>query len=201
MKLSIRFLNLCERARVIGLICALACLTASCTSLIDATHKGPVADNLGKRPLGTRWNDEMLESKATVNIRSAHPRLKEANFRVTSFNGVVLLTGQIASKEIQNLAERTVNDLRGVRKVYNKLQISGPTSMVSRSNDAWLVTKIKTAMFVNDETDANRIKVVTENGVVYLLGLLTRDEADKAVEVSRSVYGVQKIVKVFEYIN
>jgi osmotically-inducible protein OsmY len=94
-----------------------------------------------------------------------------------------------------------VHDLRGVRKVHNELQISGPTSMVSRSNDAWLVTKIKTAMFVNDETDALRIKVVTENGVVYLLGLLTRDEADKAVEVSRSVYGVQKIVKVFEYIN
>ena len=73
--------------------------------------------------------------------------------------------------------------------------------MMARTNDAWLTTKIKTALFTGEDTETGRVKVVTENGIVYLMGLLSRTEADAAVETTRQVFGVQKIVKVFEYIN
>ncbi|MBT5876387.1 MAG: BON domain-containing protein, partial [Candidatus Latescibacteria bacterium] len=75
------------------------------------------------------------------------------------------------------------------------------TSVISRTNDSWLTTKTKSALSASDKADASRIKVVTENGVVYMMGLLTRAEADAAVEITRQIQGVQKIVKVFEYIN
>ena len=87
------------------------------------------------------------------------------------------------------------------RKVHNELAVAGPTSMISRTNDSWLTTKIKSALAAEEDTDATRIKVVTENGVVFLLGLLSRAEADAAVAVTRDIQGVQKIVKLFEYMN
>ena len=91
--------------------------------------------------------------------------------------------------------------MRKVRTVHNELEIAGPTTMMARTNDAWLTTKVKTVLITNPETDAGRVKVVTENGVVYLMGLLSRTESEAAVEKTRQVFGVQKIVKIFEYIN
>jgi osmotically-inducible protein OsmY len=102
---------------------------------------------------------------------------------------------------MRELAEKTVKNMRKVRTVHNELEVAGPTSMVARSNDSWLTTKIKSKMALSSAVDANRFKIVTENGVVYMMGLVTRDEASAAVDLTRQVYGVQKIVKVFEYLN
>ena len=99
------------------------------------------------------------------------------------------------------LATHEVERLRNVRKVYNELAVTGPTSMISRTNDSWLTTKIKSALVAAEDTDASRIKVVTENGVVFMMGLLTRAEADAAVNITRQIQGVQKVVKLFEYMN
>ena len=120
---------------------------------------------------------------------------------VTSFNGQVLLTGQVSSEEEKQAAGAAIKDLRKVRTVHNELEIAGPTSLVARTNDSWLTTKVKTALFTNEDTYAGRVKVVTENGVVYLMGLLSKAESEATVEKTRQVFGVQKIVKVFEYID
>ncbi len=161
----------------------------------------PASEDYGKRSFGTYWDDQMAESRGKKLIRDAHPDLEEAHITVTSFNGVALLTGQVPSEEARQLAESTLVKLRHVKTVHNELQIAGPTSMVARTNDTWLTTKVKTALFTDEGTQSGRIKIVTEDGVVYLMGLLTRNEGDVAVERARTVYGVQKIVKVFEYIN
>ncbi len=162
---------------------------------------GPSSDDIGKRSFGTKLDDGRTESLAKKNIKKAHPDLEKAHINVTSFNSVVLLTGQVPNAEAAELAGNVAKDIRNVRQVHNELEIAGPTSMLARTNDGWLGTKIKTQMITSDETDAGRIKVVTENGVVYLMGLLTRSEAEKAVELTRRVFGVQKIVQVFDYIN
>ncbi len=162
---------------------------------------GPRSDDAGKRTLGTRLDDSRTESLAKRNIRAAHPELQDAHFDVTSFNGIVLITGQVPSQEAIDIASKLVADMRNIQQVHNELEIAGPTSMLARTNDSWLTTKIKTTMAGSSSTDAIRIKVVTENGVVYLMGLLTREEAQAAVELTRKIYGVQKIVKVFEYLN
>ncbi len=169
--------------------------------LTACTAFGPKTDDYGKRTFGTKLDDGRVESLAKRNIRAADPALDTSHFKVTSFNGTVLITGQVPSQELIELASKTVNGMRNITQVHNELVVAGPTSLISRSNDGWLSTKIKTSMMASSATDANRIKVVTSNGVVYMLGLLTREEAEAAVSLTRNIYGVQKIVKIFEYIN
>jgi len=162
---------------------------------------GPTSENYGKRTLGTVWDDQMIESRGKANIRAADPQLKKAHISITAFNGMVLLTGQVASEELKKTAHDAIADLRKVRTVHNELEVAGPTSMMARTNDSWLTTKVKTALLSSSDTEGSRVKVVTENGTVFLMGLITRSEAEAAVEKTRKVFGVQKIVKVFEYIN
>lgn len=175
------------------------CTLMGCSTMMNWTNSG--SENFGKRTAGTVMDDQLIESRAKVNIENSHEALKKAKIDVNSFNGIVLLTGQVESEDLKALASSSIQDLRKVRKVHNELRIAGPTSLIARTNDAWLTTKIKSLMAASKEVSANRIKVVTENGVVFLMGLLTTHEADAATRVARSAYGVQKIVKVFEYIN
>lgn len=178
-----------------ALVLTLVATLTGCSALT------PASEDYGKRSFGTYWDDQTTESRAKKVLREAHPDLKDAHFSVTSFNGVVLLTGQVPSEEAREVATETVDELRHVKTIHNELQVAGPTSMVARSNDAWLSTKVKTALVTDDAIEGSRVKVVTEDGVVYLMGLLTRNEADTVVEKARQVFGVQKIVKAFEYIN
>tara|TARA_R110002072_G_scaffold2252_2_gene18603 strand:+ start:68544 stop:69107 length:564 start_codon:yes stop_codon:yes gene_type:complete len=162
---------------------------------------GPMSEDLGKRTIGTSIDDMMITSRAKSNIKSASEQLDKAHIDVTSFSGIVLLTGQVPSEEAKHEAEQAIEGLRHVRLIHNELEMAGPTSIPSRMNDSYLSTKVKTALIADSNTQGGRTKVVTENGVVYLMGLLTRDEAEAAVAKAREVFGVQKIVKVFEYIN
>ena len=147
------------------------------------------------------FDDSRNASLAKKLIKASHPSYIDTNFEVTSFNGIVLITGQVPSTTMILVATREVERLRNVRKVHNELTVAGPTSMISRTNDSWLTTKIKSALVATEDTDASRIKVVTENGVVFMMGLLTRAEADAAVDITRQIQGVQKVVKLFEYMN
>lgn len=158
-------------------------------------------DDRTTRTFGTLWDDQMVESKGRVRIKKAHPELRKAHISITAYNGVVLLIGQVSSEELKKLAADKVGELQKVRRIYNELTIAGPTSIFSRANDSWLTTKIKTKMAASKKVDANRIKVVTENGIVYLLGMVTREESEAAVELVRKTYGVQKVVKVFEIVK
>jgi len=172
-----------------------------CAAVLDATHDGPIQPDPGERSFGTYIDDQQLETITRVNIGKAHPALKAANIDVVSFNGVVLLTGQVPSNELRNLAGATAQQVHSVRQVYNEIQVRGTTSMLARTSDTWLTTKVKSALLTDKEIDSGRIKVVTENGVVYLMGLLTRQEAENAAEKTRTVGGVQKVVKAVEYID
>ena len=172
-----------------------------CAAVLDATHDGPIQPDPGERSFGTYIDDQQLETITRVNIGKAHPALKAANIDVVSFNGVVLLTGQVPSSELRNLAGATAQQVHSVRQVYNEIQVRGTTSMLARTSDTWLTTKVKSALLTDKEIDSGRIKVVTENGVVYLMGLLTRQEAENAAEKTRTVGGVQKVVKAVEYID
>lgn len=180
---------------------ALLLTSAGCTTIVDATTSGPIQLDPGKRSFGTVIDDEKLETVAKVNIRKADPWLEQSNITVVSFNGIILLTGQAPTTELRQKAGDTVKIIHGVRQVFNEIQVQGQTSLLARSNDSWLTTKVKTALLTNKEIDSGRIKVVTEDGVVYLLGLLTQAEANRAANVASTVDGVQKVVKAVEYID
>ncbi|WP_250458566.1 BON domain-containing protein [Microbulbifer litoralis] len=179
----------------------LAGTLSGCATVLEATHDGPIEQDPGERSFGTYMDDRKIETITTVNINKAHPDLKASNININVFNGVVLLTGQVQDNELRLLAGRTAQQIQNVRQVYNEVQVRGNVSFLASSSDAWLTTKVKSVLLANEEVDSGRIKVITENGVVYLMGLLTRAEAERAAEVTRSIGGVQKVVKAVEYID
>jgi osmotically-inducible protein OsmY len=187
----------------LSLLALTLCLGISgCSSVINASREAPIDDDRGTRTFGSKIDDSLIETKVAVNIAKANPDLDNAShIVVTSFNGIVLLAGQTPRADLKQLAEQTASQVQKVKKVNNELQVTGPSSMLARSNDAWLTSKIKTEMLTDSAIPGSRIKVVTENGIVYLLGLLTQAEATRATNLVQGVGGVQKIVKLFEYID
>lgn len=153
------------------------------------------------RSTGTMIDDQAIESMVKREIWNSDPAFDSSHLVAVSYNGVVLLAGQVETAELRAQAENIAGSLDKVRKVHNELQVGGPISMVARTNDAWLTAKVKARMLTASDVAGRKVKVVTENGTVYLMGILPRDQADLAVESARSVYGIQKIVKVFEYLD
>ncbi|WP_346832518.1 BON domain-containing protein [Pseudomonas abietaniphila] len=187
----------------LSLMALTLCLGISgCSSVINASREAPIDDDRGTRTFGSKIDDSLIETKVAVNIAKASPDLdNNSHIVVTSFNGVVLLAGQTPRADLKQLAEQTASQVQKVKKVNNELQVIAPSSILARSNDAWLTSKIKTEMLTDSAIPGSRIKVVTENGIVYLLGLLTQAEATRATNLVQGVSGVQKIVKLFEYID
>ena len=175
-------------------------LVSGCSNIISATREEPIREDQGSRTLGSYLEDESIETKVLVNISKGSEALAQSHINVVSYNAQVLLVGQVPSAEVKAEAEQIASQVRHVRKVHNELEIAGPTSSIVRTNDAYLTSRIKIQMLADKSIEGSRIKVVTENGGVYLRGLVRRDEADQAVEITRAVTGVRKIVKVFEYI-
>ena len=176
-------------------------LLTGCATTISAVKKGPIQENPGKRSLGAWIDDQNIETVIAVNLQKTNPAFKNNHVLVVSFNGYVLLVGQVTTPELKAEAERIANLNLKKRKVYNELEVSGPTTILTRSSDSWITSKIKTRMIGTANFPSSRVKVITENGAVYLMGLVTPEEAQQAVNIARESYGVQKIVKVFEYIR
>ncbi|MDO3382791.1 BON domain-containing protein [Gilvimarinus algae] len=180
----------------------LFCIAGSaCTSIISATTDEPITIDPGKRSLGVKIDDQQIETVASVNIDKAHPQLDSAPVSVHSFNAVVLLVGQVPTNELRELAGNTVKKLPNVRQVHNELQVQAPLSLLAGANDSWLTTKIKSKLLTNRDIDSGRLHIVTENNTVFLMGLVTHAEAETVTDVARHTGGVQKVVRVFEYID
>ena len=171
---------------------------SGCASLSKGMSEEPVDQNHGKRTFGAFIEDGNIERKVAVNLARASAELDESRIVVVSYNGNVLLAGQVANDDLKAQAGNIADQ---VRHVPNELQVVGSNSFLARTNDTWLTSKVKSRLLINGEAPGWRTKVVTENGVVYLMGLLTHEEADAVVEQVQKVYGVQKIVKIIEYID
>jgi osmotically-inducible protein OsmY len=176
-------------------------MLSGCANLISAGREEPIQEDHGNRTVGSYVDDELIETKAQVNLLEARNALQGASIGVTSFNGLVLLTGQAPSEEVRQTAEQIVSQVRKVRRIHNEVSISGTTSALATANDAWITSKAKAQLLINEAVPGHRIKVVTEAGTVYLMGLVTQSEADAAVAVVSNLGGVQRIVKIFEYIS
>lgn len=184
---------------VAGLVAALTFLSG-CSSLVGRIKKEPIQLDASERTWGSWLDDQTLETAATVNIQKADPLLKKARIKAISYNGTVLLIGQVPEKRLKILAEQTTQALDPVKQVYNELTVGSPADLITQSNDSWLTTKIKASLVAEKSLAADRIKVNTERGTVYLMGIVSPQEAQTAVTLVRAIQGVQKIVKVFEYV-
>ena len=152
------------------------------------------------RTVGSFIDDEGIEPKASSAI-SDDPSLKDVHINVTSINGVVLLTGEAPTEAQRTKILEHVRVVARVRRTVNEIRIAPPTAYSSRMSDTLITTKVKSKMLGDEKLESLRIKVITEYGVLYLMGLAKKEEAERAAELTRQVGGVQKVVKLFEYLD
>lgn len=176
-------------------------LLAGCTSLMVAFDSEKIEDDPGERTFYQRLADETIETKAIVNLHAADERYDQAHLVVQSYNGYVLIAGQVPNEDLRQKANDVVRDIRDVRRIYNELEVAAESSTMTRASDAWISSKVKTFLLAGRDTPGMRTKVVAEDGVVFLLGMVTREEADRIASEAADVSGVQRVVRLFEYID
>ena len=152
-----------------------------------------------RRTTGTMVEDESIELKAVAALSADKDLNAQAHLNVTSFNTVVLVTGETPTEELRNRAIEIVRNLAKVSHVHNEITVAAPSALMSRSSDTVITSKVKTKMLADSSVQGVHVKVVTENGVVYLMGVVSRAEGERAGEIARQTGGVQKVVKLFEY--
>jgi osmotically-inducible protein OsmY len=194
MKSCLIILCLCLTALLQGCAAAVATGAAAGAAVgISAAHD--------RRTFGTVIDDQNIELKANAALRNDEVLHKSSHINAFSYAGTVLLTGETPSKDLKKRATELVKSIPNIKHIYNELDILAPSSLMSRSSDSWITAKIKDKMVAEKGIDSTRIKVVTERGTVYLLGLVTPKEAELAVSLATHTEGVQRVVKVFEYLN
>lgn len=152
------------------------------------------------RNLRQNFNDSYLTLQIYQDIE-ADKRLDNAHISIATYHSTVLLAGQTPTAWQRTRVEAIAKNTEGVKRVYNLLNIAYPLSTLKKVSDAWITTKLKTKFIASDDLDVTKIKILTENGTVYLMGILPREEAEAAVKIARETDGVEKVVKIFSYIQ
>jgi len=185
-------------SRTILCVALLGSLSGCVEMVVGGAVMGAVATN-DRRTLGAQTEDKSITVKAELRV----PKVagQDAHVNVASFNRKVLLTGEVTDANAKAAVEREVAGIEGVQNVINELEVAGPASYTSRSSDALITTKVKASLVDMKTISATSFKVVTERGTVYLMGRVTQREGQLAADIARGVSGVQKVVKIFEYIS
>jgi len=173
---------------------------AGCAPLVvGGAMVGGTMMYVDRRSTGAQVDDQTIELKASSRVKELVGDRSHVN--VTSYNRTVLLTGEAATEADKVAVEQAVQRLDNVRSTVNELAVTLPSSISTRSNDSFLTTKVKATFVDAKDLQTNAFKVVTERGNVYLMGRVTEREATRATDLTRTVSGVQKVVRVFEIIT
>jgi osmotically-inducible protein OsmY len=152
-----------------------------------------------KRSFGNLIDDQSIELKAHSLLSEISALDDNTNIQVVSVNGSVLVVGQAKNSYVRDIAIKAVSNVKGIVQLHNQLRIGNLISLPTKTNDLWLTSKVKTALFSQEKSHATNIKVVTENGEVFLLGLVNKDRAKQAIDIARNVGGVNRVYNIFEY--
>lgn len=153
------------------------------------------------RTTGTQIDDETLEFKVENAVEKDAQIKAEGRVNAVSYNGRVLLIGQVPNSDVKDTATALAKGVEGVNEVYNELTVSPKISFAQISKDSWLTTQVKSKMFVDDRVKATDVKVISENGEVFLLGNVTQSQANAAADIASKISGVKKVIKVFKYLD
>jgi osmotically-inducible protein OsmY len=181
------------------LVCAVLTLQG-CAPVLFAGAASGVAVASDRRTMGTVFDDQSIELKMYTNLKE-YKENTASHIVTTSYNNHVLLTGQTPYPEFRRKAGEMAREIPKVINVYNEIQVEPPTNMLTRSDDSYITSKVKGSILTQTNVNPARIKVVTEKGTVYLMGLVNRDEAENTVKIARSIKGVKNVVRIFEYIQ
>lgn len=196
--------NMTNRLLILSILLGSTLITSGCAPLVVggvAATTASVAHD--RRTTGSMVEDNAIKLRVGNALYDDTELRENSHINVTTFNGIVLLSGETPTEAFRNRAGDIARAQEKVRRVYNELQIAAPSSMMTRSSDSWLTTKVKGSLvgLDIDGFDPTRVDVTTENGTVFLMGLVYHREADAAVEAARQVSGVQRVVKLFEYLD
>lgn len=188
-------------ALVVAAVVASTTLLAGCPAVIvgGAAAGGLTAHD--RRPYETQMDDENIEQKANARFNAEKTINDECHVSTTSYNHLVLLAGQCPTDALRKQVETVAREVPNIRRIQNEIRLLGPRSTLTASSDAWITSKVKSYMIAEKGFDSTRIKVVTENGEVFLMGLVTKVEGERAITIARNVSGVQRVVPVFEYVE
>jgi osmotically-inducible protein OsmY len=167
--------------------------------VIGGAALGTAMIAVDRRTSGAQLEDQAIELKAMNRVREATG--DRGHVSITSYNRLVLLTGETETEADRTLTEQTVAKIENVRSIVNELAVMGASSLTARSNDSILTGKVKATFVDTKDVEATAFKVLSERGIVYLMGRVTEREANRAAELARRVPGVQKVVRVFEIIS
>jgi osmotically-inducible protein OsmY len=188
-----------RRSGLTAIVLAAAVLGSGCAALVVGAGVGVGMSMTDRRTTGAQIDDQLIELKARNRVREVLP--DSGNVNVTSFNRVLLLTGEVPTEANKIAIEETTSKIDNLKSVVNELAVRDASAFSSRSSDTVVTSKVK-ATFVDARAfPINAVKIVTERGIVYLLGRVTEAEATKASDLARSVGGVMKVVRVFEIIS
>lgn len=154
-----------------------------------------------RRTSGSYIEDQSIEIKASRLLANDASLKNSSSIDVVSHNRIVLLVGQAPSQNLRELAADIIRKIENIRKIHNEIRIASPDSFLSGTSDTWITTKAKSLMLAEKGFSSRHIKVVTENGELFLMGIVSRAEADKAVTIVRDIDGVEQVVQVFEYVQ
>ena len=191
-----------ERSRSVCMLLAAAALAGGLSACVPLVMGGAAVGTLvavDRRTSGTQLEDEGIEFRAANRLHGLYG--DRAHVNVTSWNRQVLLTGEVPTQEDRQKAEQTLREVENVRSVVNDLVVAPPSSLSQHSNDTLITGKVKASFVDAKDLVSAAFKVVTERGVVYLMGRVTQREATRATEIARGVSGVTKVVRVFEIIS
>ncbi|WP_085298834.1 division/outer membrane stress-associated lipid-binding lipoprotein [Cognaticolwellia mytili] len=178
-----------------------AALLQGCIAAAVVGVVGGASVATDNRSLGNQIDDQKIELDAHKRLAENDALSANTNLQVISVNGSVLVVGQAPNSYLRDQAIKLFSEINGVNQLHNQIRIGNTTAFTTKTNDIWLTSKVKTALFSDKKLNANNIKVVTENGEVFLMGLVTKAQADIAVDIARNVGGVNRVLKIFEYIN
>jgi osmotically-inducible protein OsmY len=187
-----RFAGLVLVASAVGVL-------QGCAAVVVGGAIGSALVVTDRRTAGTQLEDQNIEFKSATRIRETIG--ERGHLSVTSYNRVLLLTGEVNTEEDGKAVEAALGKIENVQSVVNETAVMGNSSLTSRSNDALITTKVKATYVDAKDIQANTIKVVTERATVFLMGRVTEREANRAAELARGVPGVQKVVRVFELMS
>jgi osmotically-inducible protein OsmY len=154
-----------------------------------------------RRTVTAQVDDNKIELNARHDLSERTDISRISHISINSNNGIVLLVGQTPHQKYRDELKALVERQDGVRKVFNEITVEEPIGYDMRSNDTWITSKVRTMLIAEKHFDSSHIKVVTENSRVFLMGMVTKDEGELAVEIARNVSGVSKVIRAFEYVQ
>jgi len=187
------------RFLILTVILGTAALVQACAPVLVAGGATAAVVATDRRTVGAFVDDENIEIKARKLLTDDRNLGDDIHVNITSVNGIVLLSGEALTAEMRDQVVDYVRSVPGIRRVVNEINVAEPTAFATRVNDGWITTKVKSKLLNTENIQAKHIKVVTENSVVYLMGLVKQEEGNIAAEATRTVGSIKRVVKLFEY--